>query len=356
MLLPWLLQDAERRRSTDALVALIRAREKQLPAEHAEPLSLVTSYLSKQKDHGARAAAHRLTARMISRGHAPLGTPGSLVEQLEALRTSPVAQTELLEAVTRTLTENPALWDLPEARTALTPALDAMVGHAATMAATVVRPQQGQEAYMLAGRAAHVLKVRLAVLDARRNVVDGALDAGLGDVHTLVFEPGCPCLPRGHKLTQPGNLWPERFEVLPRLCVDLHEAGRPRDAERLLQSAVTAATAESGPSARWRQFAWNPWRPYLRLLVSERAHLYDVLIDYGPRDHQLARHLVEVAGQTLSNISEELHRLLTDARWPAQLRDVARRAASWAGRDGAKLRWDTLYDDIEAAAAAGGRG
>ncbi|NED00629.1 hypothetical protein G3I55_02995, partial [Streptomyces sp. SID6648] len=72
--------------------------------------------------------------------------------------------------------------------------------------------------------------------------------------------------------------------------------------------------------------------------------------DYGQRDHQLARHLLEVAGQALSNISEELHRLLTDARWPAELRDVARRTASWAGRDGAKLRWDTVYDDIEKAA------
>ncbi|WP_406082751.1 hypothetical protein OG468_38925 [Streptomyces zaomyceticus] len=116
------------------------------------------------------------------------------------------------------------------------------------------------------------------------------------------------------------------------------------DAEHLL---ALAATAESGPSARWRSLAWNPWRPYLRLLVGERAHLYELLIGYGPRDHQLARHLLEVAGQTMSNISEEPHRLLTDPTWPAELRDAARRTASWAGRDGADLSWESVYEDIE---------
>lgn len=350
LLLPWLLRDAEHRKNTDALVGLVRAREKQLPAEHAGQLCLTASYLMEQKDHQATAAAHRLTARMISRGLTPLGTPGSLVDELKALRTSAVAQTELLEAVTQALTDTPALWDLSTARTVLTPVLDELVERATTMAATIVRPQRGQEAYMLAGNAAHLLKVRLAVLDARRKVADGAHDLGLEDLHSLAFQPADLCVPRGHSLTQPGNVWPHRFNVMPRLCIDLHEAGRPQDAERLLQSAVTAATAESGSSARWRNFAWNPWRPYLRLLAGERSHLYDLLIDYGQRDHQLARHLLEVAGQALSNISEELHRLLTDARWPAELRDVARRTASWAGRDGAKLRWDTVYDDIEKAA------
>ncbi|WNO69480.1 hypothetical protein RPQ02_39830 [Streptomyces sp. AM2-3-1] len=356
LLLPWLLCDAQRRQGTDALVGLIRASEKQLPAEHADQLRLIAAYLMEQKDHQAKAAAHRLTARMISRGLTPLGTPDSLVEQLDALRTSAVAQTELLEAVTQALTEAPTLWELSTARTILSPALNELVERATTMVATIARPQRGQEAYMLSGNAAHLLRVRLAVLDARRKLTDGAHDIGLEDLHSLAFKPGDLCVPRGHSLTQPGNVWPHRFDTMPRLCVDLHEAGRPQDAEQLLRSAVTAATAESGPSARWRGFAWNPWRPYLRLLASERSHLYDLLIDYGQRDHQLARHLLEVAGQALSNISEELHRLLADPRWPAELRDAARRTASWAGRDGANLRWDTVYDDIDAAAGQRGSG
>ncbi|MCX4734365.1 hypothetical protein [Streptomyces sp. NBC_01363] len=356
LLLPWLLSDALRRTDTDALVGFVRASEKQLPAENADQLRCITTHLINQKDHQATAAAHRLTARMIGCGLTPLGTPAGLVEQLSALRTSAVAQTELLEAVTQTLTATPTLWDLSTARTVLTPALDELVDRAATMAATIDRPQRAQEAYMLAGNAAHLLRVRLAVLDARRKLADGAHDIGLDDLHSLTFKPGSLCMPRGHSLTQPGNVWPHRFDTMPRLCVDLHEAGRAEDAEELLRSAVTAATAESGPSARWRGFAWNPWRPYLRLLVGERAHLYELLIGYGPRDHQLARHLLEVAGQVISNISEEVHRLLADSKWPAELRDAARRTASWAGRDGANLRWDTVYDDIEGKAGQPGSG
>ncbi|MFE6554236.1 hypothetical protein ACFVHS_38455 [Streptomyces sp. NPDC057746] len=356
LLLPWLLRDAQRWRNTDALVRFSHAREIQLPAEHADQLGLIASYLMKQENHQATAAAHRLTARMISRGLTPLGTPDSLVDQLDALRTSAIAQTELLEAVTQAITNTPTLWDLPTARKILTTALDNLVERATTMAATIARPQRGQEAYMLTGHAAHLLKVRLAVLDARRKIAENAHDIGLDELRSLAFEQGHLCVPRGHSLTKPSSMWPHRFNTMPRLCIDLHEAGRPQDAERILRSAVTAATTESGPSARWRNFAWNPWRPYLRLLVSERSHLYDLLIDYGPRDHQLARHLLEVAGQALSNISEELHRLLTDPRWPTELLAAARRTASWAGRDGANLRWDTVYDDIETAARQLGSG
>ncbi|MFH9727577.1 hypothetical protein ACH4M4_32120 [Streptomyces sp. NPDC017254] len=353
LLLPWLLHDAQRRQDTDALIGFARAGERSLPDDQAEQLHLIAAHLGGQPTKEATAAANRLTARMISRGLTPPGTPHSLRAQLEALRSSAIAQTELLEAVTQALTANPTLWDLNTARTVLTPVLDELVERAATMAATITRPQQGQEAYMRTGNAAHLLRVRLAVLDARGRLASGAQDIGLADVHALAFEPGDLCVPGGHSLAQPGNVWPHRFESMPRLCVDLHEAGRPGDAEELLEAAVTAATSASGPSARWRSLAWNPWRPYLRLLVSERSHLYDLLIGYGPRDHQLARHLLEVAGQTISNISEELHRLLADPAWPAELREAARRTASWAGRDGANLSWETVYEDIEEGAAAG---
>ncbi|MGW6967757.1 hypothetical protein ACWGET_27335 [Streptomyces zaomyceticus] len=358
LLLPWLLHDAQRRKDTDALIGFARAGERSLPDDQAEQLHRMATYLRGRTDQQSRAAAHRLTARMISRGLTPPGSSHSVKEQLEALRTSAVAQTELLEAVTQALTGDPLLWDLSTARTILTPVLDELVERASTMAATIARPQQGQEAYMRSGNAAHLLRVRLAVLDARAKLASGAVDIGLKDLHALAFERGGLCVPAGHGLARPGNVWPHRFETMPRLCIDLHEAGRPHDAEHLLELAVTAATAESGPSARWRSLAWNPWRPYLRLLVGERAHLYDLLIGYGPRDHQLARHLLEVAGQTMSNISEELHRLLADPAWPAELRDAARRTASWAGRDGANLSWESIYEDIEQAAAvsAGGRG
>ncbi len=349
LLLPWLLEDARLRSSSDALIAFVHAHEaRQLPAEHTRQLSLIASHLREQrKDPLAWAAAHRLTARMISRGLTPLGTPADVAEQLDALRTSAGAQTALLEAATQAITADPAQWDLSAARTTLTPVLAELVARASEIAATVTRPQKGHDAYMLAGNAAHLLRVRLAVLDARRRLADGSRDIGLEVLRSLVFVPGNPCVPRGHRLAEPANVWPHRFQTMPRLCIDLHEAGRPQDAEELLGSAVEVVTAGSGPHARWRQFAWNPWRPYLRVLVGERSNLYDLLIDYGTRDHQLGRHLLEVAGQALSNISEELHRLLTDPRWPAGLRDAARRTASWAGRDGANLRWETVYDEIE---------
>ncbi|MEV0531568.1 hypothetical protein [Kitasatospora sp. NPDC050463] len=50
----------------------------------------------------------------------------------------------------------------------------------------------------------------------------------------------------------------------------------------------------------------------------------------------------------MTDISAELHKLLTDPTWPAELRDAARRTVSWAGRDGANLRWETLYEDTAA--------
>ncbi|MEU3607485.1 hypothetical protein AB0E83_18880 [Streptomyces sp. NPDC035033] len=348
LLLPWLLRDAEERGNADAVVGFVRASERRLPTEHPEHLRALAAHLAKRDDHRAAAAAHRLTARMISHGMVPLGSPGDLVRQVESLNTSTTAQTELLQAVAQALAAGPAPWDLPRAREVLTPCLDGLVDRAAELSAGVGRP--GQEGVMLAGEAAQLLRVRLAVLDARGKVAAGAGDLGpvLEEVEALVFLPPDLCLPSGHSLAQPGNVWPRRFDTVPRLCVDLHEAGHRKDAERLLERAVTVATARSGASARWRNAGWNPWRPYLRLLVAERSRLYDLLVGYGPRDHQLTRHLLEVAGQAVTDISDELHRLLADPAWPAELHDAARRTASWAGRDGANLRWETLYEDITA--------
>ncbi|MEV8533300.1 hypothetical protein [Streptomyces sp. NPDC051211] len=348
LLLPWLLRDAEQRENADAVIGFVRASGGQLPAEHPEQLRDIAAYLATRDDPRAVAAAHRLAARMISCGMTPLGSPEDVVQQVNSLNTSAVAQTELLQAVTQAITADPQSWDLPSAHAILAPRLDALVDRATEMAADVTAPQMGHEAYMLAGYAAHLLRARLAVLDARRKVAEGVDDFGLEQVESQVFLPADLCLPPGHSLTQPGNVWPRRFDTMPRLCVDLHEAGHRQDAERLLERAVTVATAQSGASARWRNAGWNPWRPYLRLLVSERSRLYDLLIEYGPRDHQLTRHLLEVAGQAVTDISVELHRLLADPIWPAELRDAARRTASWAGRDGANLRWETLYEDTAA--------
>ncbi|MFJ1756530.1 hypothetical protein [Kitasatospora sp. NPDC088134] len=347
LLLPWLLRDAEQRKDADALIGFVRAKE-QLPVGHHDELTSIAAHLTAQGGHQAIAAAHRLTARMISCGTAPLGSPEDVVQQIKALNTSATAQTELLTAVTRAVTVGLASWDLSAARQVLAPHLDAVVDRAVTTAATVADPGIGHEAYMLAGYAAQLLRARLAVLDARRRVAEGANDLGLEQVEALVFLPAELCLLPGHSLTRPGSVWPRRFDTVPRLCVDLHEAGHRQHAERLLERAVTVATEQSGPSARWRHAGWNPWRSYLRLLVGERSRLYDLLIEYGPRDHQLTRHLLEVAGQTVTDISAELHRLLTDPTWPAELRDAARRTASWAGRDGANLRWETLYEDTTA--------
>ncbi|MEV0538059.1 hypothetical protein, partial [Kitasatospora sp. NPDC050463] len=288
LLLPWLLRDAEKRKDADTLIGFVRASE-QLPVGHPEELGAITAHLAAQDDRGAVAAGHRLRARMISCGMAPLGSPEDVVQQVNSLNTSATAQTELLKAVTQAIAADPGSWDLPAARRILTPHLDAVVDRAVTTAATVTDPDIGHEAYMLAGYAAQLLRARLAVLDARTKVAEGTEDLGLEQVEALVFLPADLCLPPGHSLARPGNVWPRRFDTIPRLCVDLHEAGHRQHAERLLEHAVTVATEQSGPSARWRHAGWNPWRPYLRLLVGERSRLYDLLIEYGPRDHQLTR-------------------------------------------------------------------
>jgi hypothetical protein len=102
--------------------------------------------------------------------------------------------------------------------------------------------------------------------------------------------------------------------------------------------------ADPRPQQKWRNPAANTWRPYLRILSRvERAVLKEVILDYAERDVWMARHLVEVAAQTLGDISPELYALMRHPNTPPTLLEPLRRTASWAGRGDFGTPWPDIF-------------
>ncbi len=101
--------------------------------------------------------------------------------------------------------------------------------------------------------------------------------------------------------------------------------------------------SDPNPRAKWKDGHANTWRPFLRKLVlSERDDLPARIHTLAARDEYLAQHLIEVSGQELVDISEQLKQLRLSELSPS-MSSYVRRTAVWAGRKGLGETWPELY-------------
>lgn len=199
--------------------------------------------------------------------------------------------------------------------------------------------------FMLAANEAYLLRIALhAHFD---DLAAQPADAPLGALEGLVFADLSLFLPPGDREIAL-HAWRRRFEHLPHLCRRLADAGRREAARGLLDRALdfTNAIHPTG-KGKWRDGLANDWRRYLRVIsLEDRERLSDTILGFAVRDIAFARQLVEVAGQSLGDISPELYALMRDPRTPPALMPALRSTASWAGRAGHGAPWTEVFAEV----------
>ncbi len=125
--------------------------------------------------------------------------------------------------------------------------------------------------------------------------------------------------------------------------------GRPPEP---LLDRVLDFTNRVHPSGKgnWRDGLANDWRRYLRVVgLEDRERLTGTILDFAGRDIAFAKQLVEVAGQSLGDISPELYALMRDPRTPPALMPTLRSTASWAGRAAHGEAWTEVFAEVASA-------
>ncbi len=176
----------------------------------------------------------------------------------------------------------------------------------------------------------------------------GSDDPFLKRVYKLAFEPLDRRLPPRESSIP--STWRRRLAVLSRLAWRLVKAERAADARSLLlKVADVLSEIDPNPRAKWKDNHANQWRPPLREFARQRRHdLVDLVVALAPRDEFLARHLIEVLGQELSDASPELREIIhAPDPFPDALRHYARQVAEWAGRVGRGRPWPDLLTRLQ---------
>ncbi|MFC4505204.1 MULTISPECIES: hypothetical protein [Streptomyces] len=133
---------------------------------------------------------------------------------------------------------------------------------------------------------------------------------------------------------------------LPHLCRRLAAEGHHRAARGLLISVLDFTDGVQPPGKGWREGLANDWRPYLRVIsLEDRTRLTDTILDFARRDIAFGKQLMEVAAQSLGDISPELYALMRDPGTPPALMSALRGTASWAGRAGNGAAWPEVFTD-----------
>ncbi|MFD8392948.1 hypothetical protein ACFV2N_28045 [Streptomyces sp. NPDC059680] len=312
--------------------------------EHRETLLTIAKILQ-DSPAGLKAVGVKLQTLATTQGGLLPATVDEAVALLKATRNGEV-QKGVLSSVGEQLHRHAAQWREQDPFGKLIPVLEAMEDRGREMRATAGQPYDHHaRQFMLAANEAYLLRIALhAHFD---DLAAQPVDELLGALAGLVFADLPLFLPPGDREIAL-HAWRRRFEHLPHLCRRLADADH-RAAARGLLDRVLDFTNRVHPSGKgnWRDGLANDWRRYLRVVsLEDREQLTNTILDFAVRDIAFAKQLVEVAGQSLGDISPELYTLMRDPRTPPALMPALRSTASWAGRAGHGEAWTEVFAEV----------
>ncbi|NED32464.1 hypothetical protein [Streptomyces sp. SID8499] len=311
---------------------------------HRETLLAIAKILQ-DSPAGLKAVGVKLQTLATTRGGLLPATVDETVALLTATRNGEV-QKAVLSSVGEQLHRHAAHWRNQDPYGKLTPVLKAMEDRGREVLSTAGPPYDHHaRQFMLTANEAYLLRIALhAHFD---DLAARPVDELLAPLEGLVFADLPLFLPPGD-----GEIalhaWRRRFEHLPHLCRRLADADH-RSAARGLLDRVLDFTNRAHPSGKgnWRDGLANDWRRYLRVVsLEDREQLTDTILDFAVRDIAFAKQLVEVAGQSLGDISPELYALMRDPRTPPALMPALRSTASWAGRAAQGEAWTEVFTEV----------
>ncbi|MGW3147200.1 hypothetical protein ACWDG1_21460 [Streptomyces sp. NPDC001177] len=290
-------------------------------------------------------AGMRLRLLLVSWGLLEPATAEDTADQLRTTRQAAYRR-QIMDLTMAHLPRANGLWRAEDPLRVLTPVLEEIVALGSEQLRHYDPADHHARQIVLAGHEAHLFLLALHAHFA--DLSTPALRTSLARVDELAFAPLGLHLPPGDKEARP-HCWRRRLRHLPALAVRLSGAGHLTRAQDLLDTAIRRMNeADPRPRQKWRNPAANTWRPYLRILSRvERAGLKEVILDYAERDLWMARHLVEVAAQTLGDISPELYALMRHPSTPTALLEPLRRTASWAGRGDFGTPWPDIFARLD---------
>ncbi|MFC4512201.1 hypothetical protein [Streptomyces ehimensis] len=338
-LLDLLLKDARHSGDLQGLKRLSGLDEKLLApllSVSAQRATLLAIAQCLQESAGSKEVGLRLENQV-----ADFPTVAETRERLTATTSSTLHRT-IMRSTFERLTWEAEKWQGEDPLTALGPVLNEIRDSGQVVLSTGGPYDNYGRQTLLAANEAHLL---LIALHAHYGDLT---NEHLAELHKLVFATDLGAfLPPDDQEAHPYN-WRRRFEHLPHLGLRLAKAGKEHAARQLLNTAITTMNHDD-PSGRagWRERAASNWRPYLRVIShTDRAALTDTIRSYAHQDIFMARHLIEVAGQTLGDISNEIYDLMRDPAIPESLAPVLRQTASWAGRAERGVAWPEIFQEL----------
>ncbi|MFE8971637.1 hypothetical protein ACFYMR_30590 [Streptomyces albogriseolus] len=311
---------------------------------HRETLLTIAKTLQ-DSPTGLKALGVKLQTLATTQGGLLPATVDETVALLTATRNAETHKA-ILSSVSDQLHRHAEHWRSQDPFGKLGPVLDAMEDRGREKRATAGPPYDHHaRQFMLAANEAYLLRIALHAhfddLSAR------PVNQLLHDLDGLAFADLPLFLPPGDREIAL-HAWRRRFEHLPHLCRRLAAANH-REAARALLDRVLDFTNRVHPSGKgnWRDGLANDWRRYLRVVsLEDREQLTETILDFAIRDITFAKQLVEVAGQSLGDISPELYALMRDPRTPPALIPALRSTASWAGRAAHGEAWTEVFAEV----------
>ncbi|WP_432832870.1 hypothetical protein [Dactylosporangium sp. CA-092794] len=341
-MLDWLLRDA-RRDGDFSSIADLSQRGGPVFRHHADALGAFAAELIEDVSVDCRAVGYQLLTALVMQRHGPaFVTPSWLVGQIATEQNHRVfRKLAALAEATLLRTRQPSP---PEQLDPAVAALRARIDDGDRFLAQRRWSATGDREHVLAGADAHRLLIVLHAMFAPIGPVSWPQTSA--ELHRLAFEPITAHRPPNDA---PPAEWANRLASLPQLACRLTDAGRVADALDLMDRAIGVIfNSDPNPRAKWKNGHANTWRPFLRKLVlSERDDLPARIHTLAARDEYLAQHLIEVGGQELVDISEQLKQLRLSELSPS-LSSYVRRTAVWAGRKGIGETWPDLYTLLHA--------
>lgn len=336
-MLDWLLRDA-RRDGEFSSIADLAQRGGPVFRDRADALGAFAAELIEDASVDCRAVGYQLLTGLVMQRHGPaFVTPSWLVGQIATEQNHRVfRKLAALAEATLLHTRQPSP---PDQLNSAVAALRARIDDGDRFLAQGRWSATGDREHVLAGADAHRLLVVLHAMFAPIGPVSWRQTSA--ELHRLAFEPITAHRPPDDA---PPAEWANRLASLPQLACRLTDSGHIADALDLMDRAIAVIfNSDPNPRAKWKNGHANSWRPFLRkLALSERDDLPARIHTLAARDEYLAQHLIEVGGQELVDISEQLKQLRLSELSPS-MSSYVRRTAVWAGRKGLGETWPNLY-------------
>jgi hypothetical protein len=344
-LLDWLLHDA--RRSGDfRAISHLAQRGGPVVQRHPGALGELAVTLAQVASPGVRDVGFQLLTRLVLDRHAPEILTSSWLAERIAVEDNHQVFRKVAKLAEAYLLGRPRPAE-PDHLDRVFLSLQARIDDGGQFLARRRWSETGDREHVFAGAAAHRLLLTLYAVFAR--IGPTTWPQTEATIVRLAFEPLEAHLPPD--ATEPAE-WATRLASLPQLASRLADAGRIGDALGLMNHAINVISdADPNPRAKWKNGHASRWRPFLRkVAISERSRLADLICKLAERDEFFARHLIEISGQELVDIGEQLQEL-RHAELTVSMQAYVRKTTEWAGRKDPGDAWRDLYARLNPVAA-----